>query len=213
MTTRPPWEVGTHEERWEAYFTEPGSEVLRNRVGAVTVDELAAAEDDLFEYRLLELRENPSLSPRTFDLDHLQAIHHHLFQDVYEWAGDLRTVGIAKGGGESFMPPREIERPMAHVAQRIVETQQLRAVPAQQLPSLVAYLYDFVNFAHPFRDGNGRAQREFFAQLLSVSGHGLDWTHVEKAELHAACHAARNDDDIRALTGLFQAILNDEPSY
>lgn len=98
-----PWDTGDIERNWQGYFV-PGTSLLRNRVGARTADELRDAENDLVETRLIELREDPNLvGQRSYDLDYLQRIHQHLFQDVYEWAGDLRTVGIEKGG-ESFCP-------------------------------------------------------------------------------------------------------------
>lgn len=63
---------------------------------------------------MVELRENPKLlAPRSYDLRLLQAIHRHLFQDVYDWADDVRTVGIEKGD-ESFCPPGSIVQPMDH---------------------------------------------------------------------------------------------------
>jgi cell filamentation protein len=93
-------EVGDHQARWDGYLVEPGSAVLRNKVGATTVEQLQAAENDLLEHRLAELRERPGLVARTYDLAHLKALHGQLFQDVYEWAGELRTVGLAKGEGE-----------------------------------------------------------------------------------------------------------------
>lgn len=99
-----PWDTGDIERNWQGYFV-PGTGILRNRVGARTADELRDAENDLVETRLIELREDPNLvGQRSYDLDYLQRIHQHLFQDVYEWAGELRTVGIEKGG-ESFCPP------------------------------------------------------------------------------------------------------------
>ncbi len=67
---------------------------------------------------------------RTYDLAHLRGLHSQLFQTVYEWAGDIRTVGIAKGDGEenSFIPPLDIERPVAHVASRIADSDLLRPI-------------------------------------------------------------------------------------
>jgi cell filamentation protein len=175
--------------------------VLRNKVGATTVDELRDAENDLVEYRLAELRERPSLVPRTFDSAHLKALHRQLFHDVYEWAGEFRTVGLAKGEGEdtSFIPPLEIELPIAHVAQRIQDSDQLRDTAAGDLVGEVTYLYDYLNFAHPFREGNGRTQREFFVQLLAESGRTMRWDDVTADDLHAACHAARTVGDTSRL--------------
>ena len=78
---------------------------------ATTSDELRAAENDLLEFRLTELRSQPRLVSRTYDLTHLQHLHFQLFQDIYEWAGDLRTVGagpatatINHGVGDSDAP-------------------------------------------------------------------------------------------------------------
>ena len=97
-----PWDTGDTDRNWQGYFT-PGSRALRNRIGAATHAELQDAENDLVEARVVELRENPGLlAPRSYDLRLLQAIHRQLFQDVYLWAGDVRTVGIEKGD-ESFV--------------------------------------------------------------------------------------------------------------
>lgn len=107
MTQPNPWAVGDHDARWLGYLLAPGSTVLRNKVGATTLEALRVAENDLLEFRVAELRSQPRLVDRTYDLSHLKALHFHLFQDVYEWAGELRTVGIAKGEGDdtSFIPP------------------------------------------------------------------------------------------------------------
>jgi len=211
LTIERPWELGDAASRWLGYLWGPDSGVLRNTLGIVDAEQLQAAEDDLVEYRLAELRADPTLVKRTYDLSHVQALHRQLFQDVYEWAGELRTVGLARDGGESFMPPAEIGRPVAHAAQRIADSDLLRGVTDDHLAAEVAYLYDYMNFAHPFREGNGRTQREFFAQLLAESGRGLEWGRVEREDLHAACHAARNNGDDSKLVAIFTRILTCEP--
>lgn len=111
------------------------------------------------------------------------------------------------------MPPLEIGRPVAHVADRIATMDRLRAIPPEALIVEVAYLYDYLNFAHPFREGNGRTQREFFAQLLAESSHGLAWDRVATADLHDACHQARTDSDSAGLIAIFELILTGEPRY
>lgn len=207
-----PWDTGDVDRNWEGYFL-PDRDILRNRIGARTADELRDAENDLVEARAFELREDPGLlGARTYDLTYLQAIHRHLFQDVYEWAGDLRTVGIEKGG-ESFCPPINVRQAMEHVALKIHELNQLRDVPETDLADEVAYLYDYVNFAHPFREGNGRSTREFFDLLLSERGAGFDWRKTDLDELHSACHAARAVPDRARLTAMFATILADDPAY
>lgn len=207
-----PWDTGDIERNWQGYFI-PGTTVLRNRVGAQTPEALRDAENDLVEARVIELREAPGiLGDRTYDLLCLRAIHRQLFQDVYVWAGEMRTVGIEKGS-ESFCPPGSISQPMAHVAAEVHRLNQLEDVPEVELARTVAYLYDYVNFAHPFREGNGRSTREFFDLLLSERGAGLDWQKTDLTELHSACHAARAESDLAGLTAMFTRILDDDPAY
>jgi cell filamentation protein len=89
-----PWETGDLDRNWQGYFI-PGTNILRNRVGAQTLEALRDAENDLVEARVIELREAPELvGERSYDLTYLRAIHRQLFQDLYVWAGDVRTVGI-----------------------------------------------------------------------------------------------------------------------
>ncbi|MBY4228306.1 Fic family protein [Rhodococcus fascians] len=206
-----PWDTGDYDLNWVGYFI-PGSSVLRNRVGATTRETLAAAENDLVEVRVAELRDNPSAMMRTYDLAHLQALHWHLFQDVYLWAGELRTVGIEKED-ESFMTPGDIGRPIDYIAAQIAETEQLRSISNADLPGRLAEMYDFINFAHPFREGNGRTQREFFDQLLSESGRGLAWDAIALTELHRACHLARAEQNLEPLRTMFAKIVDDDPAY
>lgn len=193
------------------YFI-PAMSVLRNRVGARTHAELRDAENDLVEARVIELREDPNLLGDRTDLAYLRAIHRQLFQDIYVWAGDLRTVGIEKED-ESFCAPGGISRPMEHVAAEIYQLDRLRAVGEGDLAGQVAYRYDYVNYAHPFREGNGRSTREFFDLLLSERGSGLDWGKTDLEELHGACHVARANSDLTGLVAMFKGILDAEPTY
>lgn len=150
-----PWGTGDLERNWQGYFI-PGTSILRNRVGAQTYEGLRDAENDLVEARVIELREAPDLlGDRTYDLTFPRAIHRRLFQDVYVWAGDVRTVGIEKEG-ESFCPPGNVGQPMTHVAAEVHRLHQLKTFPRPTSRQPSAYLYDYANFAHPFREGNGR---------------------------------------------------------
>jgi cell filamentation protein len=92
----------------------PGTRVLRNRYGLTDPDELDRIERQLVADRFAE-----GAPAGSFDLAHLRAIHCHLFQDVYDWAGDIRTLEIAKGGSQ-FMFVRFIATGMADVHRRIV---------------------------------------------------------------------------------------------
>ncbi len=207
-----PWETGDHDADWLAYLV-PGTDVLRNRLGITSRDKLQEAEDDLSESRLLELRDSPDvLGARSYDLRFLSAVHRYLFQDVYEWAGQPRTVGITREE-ESFCPPLDVYRPMNFVAGEVARLNRLRTVSENQIAATTAELYDYVNWAHPFRDGNGRSTREFFTLLLSERGSGLDWSRIDKTTLYTACHSARADSDLTGLTEMFSTLIDDDPEY
>lgn len=80
----------------------PGTNVLRNLVGATDEDSLAAAENDLCSARAAILGED--LPPAEGTLEQLRRIHRFLFQDVYDWAGEIRTIDMGKGEGLPFQP-------------------------------------------------------------------------------------------------------------
>jgi cell filamentation protein len=180
-----PWYTDDIERNWRGYLI-PGTQVLRNRVGARTPEALQAAENDLVEARVIELREAPGLlGARAHDLGYLQAIHRQLFQDVYDWAGDLRTVGIEKGN-ESFCPPASISQPMDHVAAEIHRLEQLtqRALHPRVLRSPA------LRTRHRTRLGK-----------------------TDQNQLYSACHAARAESNLTGLIAMFTTILNAEPAY
>ncbi|MCU6566725.1 Fic family protein, partial [Klebsiella pneumoniae] len=81
------------------------------------------------------------------------------------------------------------------------------------LAGQVAYRYDYVNYAHPFREGNGRSTREFFDLLLSERGSGLDWGKTDLEELHGACHVARANSDLTGLVAMFKGILDEKKKH
>lgn len=76
-------------------YTDPVTGVLLNKLGLSTTAELEAAEREITHAALILLQESP-VEP-SYDLAHLQAIHRRIFSDIYEWAGEIRTISIAKG--------------------------------------------------------------------------------------------------------------------
>lgn len=209
MSTPRPWEGGDERDRWNGYLDfsridgEIGYPVLRNKVDASTYADLRVREDRYAMVRGLTLGEHGI--PSSYDLDGLRDVHRHLFQDVYEWAGQVRTVNIVKG--EAFAPPETIEPLMAGVAEAMRETDLLRAIPEHNYAEALATVYNTINTAHPFREGNGRTQRLFVDALAAESGHRLDWTKVHGRENDDASERARAGDLTR-LTAMFNAITS-----
>lgn len=99
-----------------------------------------------------------------FDLDHLQAIHRHVFQDVYAWAGELRQINLAKGGSV-FTDGRQLEGEGARVFGALAAEKHLRGLQKAAFVERLAVYYGAINTLHPFREGNGRATQTFLRQL------------------------------------------------
>jgi cell filamentation protein len=92
-------------------YTDPDTGVLRNNLGLGAAAELAAAEREITHVALILLRESPVQA--TYNLSHLCAIHRRIFGDIYDWAGQVRTVAIAKGS--MFCLPQFIEPAAAEI--------------------------------------------------------------------------------------------------
>ena len=130
----------------------PGIDVLRNL--AVLRDPVtsAAFEANATAACLIEL--SGAGVSGSFDVPHLKAIHRHLFQDVYSWAGDFRTVNISA---------QFLEAALTGVLSKLAQEGDLSGLARHELAARVGFYLGEINAAHPFREGNGRTQREFSA--------------------------------------------------
>lgn len=137
------------------------SGVLRNLANIEDGKVLLAYESLKVSKRVEELFENPI---KLKDADSLLTIHHYLFQDVYEWAGKIRTVNISKSG-KPFFNGERFNTAFQYVDNLIAEYRKIKKSDKQQLSNKLAEILDSVNFLHPFREGNGRTQREFLRTL------------------------------------------------
>lgn len=188
-------------------YIDPSMGILRNLVGADTRDALSAAEGDLVFARLVQLTERPPAG--TGDLVELQAIHRQLFQDVFEWAGELRTVDMRKReeGAEPFLPVQMIERAASFAARELHADDNLRGMSRDRFIDRLAYHYDAFNYIHPFREGNGRTQRVMWNRIALDAGWQLDWQRVQGPTNDAACRAASEQRDFGPLRAMFAQIV------
>lgn len=173
----------------EAYLY-PGTNVLINHAGLRDQELLDIFERNRSALRLMELQAKPI--PGNFDMKHLQTIHKHLFQDVYPFAGNIRTVNIGKdnfwfanGPSISFMAENTFNA--------LKENNFYKKTTPEQFAEKAASLYSDINYLHPFREGNGRSTREFFRQLAQNAGHELKWSQVPKEEYMNAVIQATDD--------------------
>jgi cell filamentation protein len=158
----------------------PGTTVLKNRAGLRNQADL-----DFFEEEATAQRFAEPLPAGTFDLSHLRAIHRHLFQDVYAWAGSLRTVRISKGGS-AFCYPENLDRELAQLFADLAKQDNFFGLDADVFAERAAHFLAELNAIHPFREGNGRTQLSFVAALADRAGHPFDLERIDpKAMLEA----------------------------
>ncbi len=170
------------------YCYPPDHRVLRNKLNLRD-----AAQLDQFERELVAQRTAQGIPAGDFDLAHLRAIHRHLFQDVYDWAGEIRTVEIARGGNQ-FQFRQYIGTGMADVHRRIVVARYLRNLSARAFAEKAGEIIGDINYVHPFREGNGRTQALYLEALARQAGHPIDLRRLVREswmEASKAAHAGR----------------------
>jgi cell filamentation protein len=171
-------------------YTDPVTGVLHNKLGLSASGELETAEREITHAALIFLKESPV--PPSYDLGHLCTIHRRIFGDIYDWAGQLRTVAIAKGTW--FCLPQYIESAAAETFRALHGENLLRGLPRDVFTERLTYYLGEINAVHPFREGNGRAQRAFFEQLAGDAGFILDWQRLDADRNIAASAAIMHGD-------------------
>lgn len=151
---------------------------LRNLLGLEDGKALARFEAEATANRLLQLEKEPA--PGNFDLDHLKAIHKTIFQDVYDFAGIPRITSLARSDGFEFTHPILIEKDGAALFKGLAQANFLKDRDAHGFARDAAPLLASINELHPFREGNGRAQRQFLKQLAHNAGHELDFSTITR---------------------------------
>jgi cell filamentation protein len=151
-----------------------GTSVLKNRARLREADTLEA-----FELEMSTLRADEPLPAGRFTPAHYKRIHHHLFQDVYPWAGKYRTVRTAKGGN-MFCFPDHITTSMDQLFEKLaLAAFKPGASAAAFLDAATHFLAD-LNAIHSFREGNGRSQLSFMYLLGQRAGHPLALTRIDR---------------------------------
>ncbi|MCF8195301.1 MAG: Fic family protein [Polynucleobacter sp.] len=168
------------------------SVVLRNKLGITDQLLLEKFESDITSSRLIELELKPINGK--FDLKHLQAIHFAIFQDIYDWAGKIRTVDISRENSR-FANMRMLDSASRKLFMNLAKENLFKNQNSQDISSRLAHYLSEINVLHPFRDGNGRVQRVFIAQLALASGFKLSYSDLKQLEMYDAMEKAFFGDE------------------
>jgi cell filamentation protein len=157
----------------DPYCWSDASEVLKNRLGLKSSAPLQEAET-----AFVEARARAGLPSGRFSLTHYRACHTWLFGDVYDWAGSYRTVRLAKGSSV-FCFPEHIDGQMKALFEDLKRGGFLRQTHRAEFVSRAAWFWSEINAIDPFREGNGRVQTLFLANMALSGGWYLDLTRLQ----------------------------------
>ncbi|WLI77935.1 putative adenosine monophosphate-protein transferase Fic [Kosakonia sp. H02] len=181
----------------------PGLKVMRNVLGIHEKQRLEQAAYQLTALRAATLE----LGPLARGLPHLCAIHHHLYQDVFDWAGQIREVDIYEGDTR-FCHFEYIEKEGNALMQQLEDEEWLCGLEKAEFIARLAHYYCEINVLHPFRLGNGIAQRIFFEQLALHANFSLDWRDIDPEAWRAANQAGAMGD-LEPLIAIFSNVVSE----
>lgn len=182
----------------------PGTSVLKNLLDLRDESSLADAERDLSMIAARAI----DFVPPPYDLPYLKQIHRRLLGKVYPWAGEVRTVDIRKAGTR-FCVASRIEPEAAKQFEGMRRQGWFEGLSRVELIRHIAESFGDLNVIHPFREGNGRAQRVLFEQMIVNAGFEISWDSVDPEEWIAA-NVAAFEVDYTYLEAIFSRCIGSE---
>ena len=181
-------------------YTYPGTDILQNRLGLIDDATLNEAE------RRLTLARGAQAARLTFPgtADGYRSLHKHLFQDLYDWAGEDRSVTIAKGGS-SFAAPPYIARELDKLFSDMAAKNGFRGLARDEFFDRLGNHVNELNAIHPFREGNGRTMRHHAVQIAREAGHPIRIASIDKTLWMDASRHGFLTGDHRAMASVLAA--------
>ncbi|WCR55104.1 MAG: hypothetical protein PG977_000497 [Bartonella clarridgeiae] len=207
----------------------PRSWVLKNKHGIKDNQVLGAVSGHHVVKAILNLHCEPL--PERFDSSYLKYLHKRLFENTFEWAGNTRDVTFTFADGtaaimptmkklnsnNSFLTSERIPKELKNIDKILAEHDNLKGLSRQDFVHKATGIFTFLNHIHPFRDGNGRAQRMFFEKLAEAAGHQLDFSVITAERMVVSSMVSITDTgnigDIRAIGHMLEDISNPENVY
>lgn len=186
-------------------YINPKTGLLKTLLYIEDGETLIFVESGIVIKRLNELYEKPI---KIEDSKELYTIHKHLFQDIYEWAGKRRLVEISKDG-KQFFPTSHFDTAHTYIDSLIAEYRKLSSNDVKNIAQVLGDILDNINYLHPFRDGNGRVQREFLRILALERGFELNLNPIDNKSVYERYMKGTVHSDVKILTNLiFELISN-----
>ena len=185
-------------------YTDPKSGVLHNLVNATDFNTLLLIESGAVTKRIADLHENPI---KIKNSSTLLDIHKYLFQDIYRWAGEVRIVEISKEG-KSFFPLSHFHNAFTFIDSLIDEYRRTDREEITQLTYKLAEILDNINYLHPFRDGNGRVQREFIRLLAIEKGLSINLNPPDNVDVYKRYMQGTINGNVKQLAELMLEIVS-----
>ena len=170
-------------------YTYPGSEVLKNKLNIQDEEKLKNYEVDMVAFKLSTIEKHIK---KTYDENHLKAIHKHLFEEVYDFAGKYRKENIEKENFR-FSEYEYIEENLKQIMKKF-DLEQLKKLSFDDLVIFISQIMTDLNVLHPFREGNGRTTREFIRELLYDLGYEINFFLIDYEEILNASKKAVVDE-------------------
>lgn len=184
-------------------YTDPKTGLLRNLQDITDPDVLLFVESGAVTKRLQELYEHPI---KVRGIETIFEIHRHLFQDMYVWAGKKRIVEISKDG-KQFFPTSHFDNAFRYIDQLIADFRKIPKDNKKQPAEKLAVILDNINYLHPFREGNGRTQREFLRLLALERGLTLNLNPPDNKSVYERYMKGTMESDVKTLTELIFELI------
>ena len=170
-----------------------GTSCLINKLDIKDEKQLDVMEAHITLAKISILQQTPL--DGNFDFEHYKAIHKYIFEDLYDWAGRVRTVNLSKKG-TSFVKAEMIEEIATACFNRLKKQNYFKGLDKDSFVEEITDFYCVTNNIHPFREGNGRTQRVFLSQLAFNAGYEMDFANIDTDKLMIATIQAANGVDM-----------------
>ncbi len=179
--------------------------LLHNLANIEDKNVLLAFESLNVAKRVEELLENPI---KIKNSNSLLIVHHHLFKDVYQWAGQVRNVNISKNG-KPFFSGERFHIGFQYIDTLITDYRKIKKSNKTELAKKLAEILDSINYLHPFREGNGRTQREFLRLLALEKGLKLNLNPPDNKSVYERYMKGTIESDVETLTKLILELITE----